>query len=60
MWARLLSSTNQPSFLCQKVVDKAKMEQSSSEFQYLKEEDSNGRYVESLNDIQNGENWSLE
>jgi len=27
MWARLLSSTNQPSFLCNKVVEEAKKEQ---------------------------------
>jgi 6-phosphofructokinase 1 len=27
MWARLLSSTNQPSFLCNKVVEEAKKEE---------------------------------
>ncbi|PKU82142.1 6-phosphofructokinase 3 [Dendrobium catenatum] len=62
MWARLLSSTNQPSFLCQNDLDGgAKNDLTPSESEYLEEENCNGHYVQSASDdgvksIQDGEN----
>lgn len=43
MWARLLSSTNQPSFLSQKMVDEAKKEEESSTPLLDGEEDSHNQ-----------------
>ncbi|PKA59027.1 6-phosphofructokinase 3 [Apostasia shenzhenica] len=38
MWARLLSSTNQPSFLCNKVIEEAKKEEEETSTQLLEGE----------------------